>query len=407
MFAQTARVFLARTTGLTCRVSTMCMSTTTKTATTTSMVGTSTSRSLCRTTSLFPFNRTTVHDPMTTRSISTTTKCSADTGSEHTPSNPDNPRILITGACGQIGTELSSMLRNRYGHWNVVATDIFRPSAALSVAGPFYYANVTDFSVLEKLIVEHHIDWIVHNSGILSARGEQNPELAFDVNIMGLKNIMELARIHKLRVFAPSSIAAFGPTTPLDLTPDITIQRPTTMYGVSKVFLELLGEYYHVKYGVDFRSLRYPGVISSEAMPGGGTTDYAVDIFYQALNTGKFDCYLRDDSYMPMMYMPDCLDATIDFLSCPNSKLKQRTYNVTAMSFAPKDIVQSVKRHVPELTVTYSPDFRQRIADSWPKQLDDTNARRDWGWDPKYDLDTMVDDMITRLRAKMSKSKSK
>eukprot|EP01089_Gocevia_fonbrunei_P017750 TRINITY_DN5848_c0_g1_i3.p1 TRINITY_DN5848_c0_g1~~TRINITY_DN5848_c0_g1_i3.p1 ORF type:complete len:217 (+),score=41.64 TRINITY_DN5848_c0_g1_i3:418-1068(+) len=215
--------------------------------------------------------------------------------------------------------------------------------------------------------------------------------------------MLELAHKHNLRLFAPSSIAAFGPTTPQDQTPDLTIMRPTTIYGVTKVYLELLGEYYNQKYNVDFRSLRYPGIISHVALPGGGTTDYAVDIFYKAIEDKKYNCFLKSNSELPMMHMQDCIEGTIKLLEAPAEKLTQRTYNLAAVSFTPEQLAEEIKKHIPEFEISYTPDFRQSIADSWPRSLDDSKAREDWGWSHNYDLPTMVKDMIHRLRIKLNK----
>jgi len=232
---------------------------------------------------------------------------------------------------------------------------------------------------------------------MLSAVAEKNHLAAFDLNFIGMKNILEVARRHGCRIFAPSSIAAFGVDTPLDNVPDMTVQRPSTLYGVSKVYAELLGEYYFHKFGVDFRSLRYPGIISATP-PGGGTTDYAVDIFFSGLRTGRYECFLKDDAMLPMMYMPDCIKATIDILKAPSKKLKQRTYNIAACSFTPKELTAELKEHIPDLEVTYQPDFRQKIAETWPKRLDDTNARRDWGWKEEYGIKEMTADMVVKVR---------
>jgi len=308
-----------------------------------------------------------------------------------------DPRILVTGATGQIGTELVIALRKKYGTDNVIASDIKTPPRTFS-PGPFQYIDVEHADHLSRVCLEYRIDWIIHLASILSAIGERNPQLALKLNTRGIENVLEVAKLNNLRLFAPSTIAVFGPTTPKDNTPDLTIMRPTTMYGVTKVYLELLGEYYHHKYGVDFRSLRYPGIISSLAMPGGGTTDYAVEIYHEALKTKSYKCFLRDDSRMPMLYMPDCLNATMSLLEAPSAKLTQRIYNVTALTFTPKELAQSIKKYVPEFSITYQPDFRQQIADSWPNSLDDSLARRDWNWKPKYDVDAMTRDMLKVLR---------
>jgi len=284
-----------------------------------------------------------------------------------------------------------SVLRKKYGAENVIATDIKKPTKASFLRdGPFLYANVTDYASLAQVVVEHKIDWLIHNSSILSATGELNPQLALDVNVKGIQNALELAKNHNLRVLAPSTIAVFGPSTPKDNTPDSTIMRPTTMYGLTKVHLELLGEYYHSRYGVDFRSLRYPGVISAEALPGGGTTDYAVDIFYYALRNKSYECFLREDSALPMMFMSDTIKATIQLLEAPREKLTQCVYNVHGLTFTPKELYESIRSHITDFKISYNPDFRQKIADSWPHSLDDSAARKDWGWNPEYDIDKIT-----------------
>eukprot|EP01087_Luapelamoeba_hula_P003389 TRINITY_DN1319_c0_g1_i2.p1 TRINITY_DN1319_c0_g1~~TRINITY_DN1319_c0_g1_i2.p1 ORF type:complete len:376 (+),score=68.08 TRINITY_DN1319_c0_g1_i2:59-1186(+) len=312
-----------------------------------------------------------------------------------------SPRILVTGALGQIGTELVPELRKLYGATNVIASDM-RRGGKDEDDDPFVYIDITQFNDFERVVVEQRIDWLVHNASILSAAGELNPSLAIKVNFEGLNNALEVGRRHGLRVFAPSSIAGFGPTTPLDNTPNTTIMQPTTIYGISKVYGELMGSYYHTKWGLDFRSVRYPGIISSVAPPGGGTTDYAVDIFYKALQTGKFNCFLRKDSMLPMMYMPDCLRATIGILAAPPEQLKERTYNVAAVSFTPEQLAAAIRKHIPKFEISYQPDFRQAIADSWPRSLDDKEARLDWHWNHQYGLDAMVKDMLDKLRIKLA-----
>jgi len=319
--------------------------------------------------------------------------------------NNQNKRILITGCLGQIGTELVTILRKKYGNQNVIASDIRRPdSADFLLQGPWAYLNVTDINTFHRIIVEYKIDWMIHNSSILSAAGERDPALAMDINVKGLNNALEACKVHNLRVFAPSSIAAFGPSTPREQTPNLTVMRPTTIYGVTKVYLELLGSYYCSKFGVDFRSLRYPGIISSETLPGGGTTDYAVEIYYEALKHGKYTSFLDKDTELPMMYMPDCLKATQTMLEVAPNKLSDRIYNVTAFSFTPKQLAESIKKFMPDFQIDYKPDFRQKIADSWPKSLDDSLARKDWGWKPDFDLDAMTKDMFIKLRARLQKS---
>lgn len=305
----------------------------------------------------------------------------------------NSPRIMVTGGCGQVGVELVTQLRKEFGEDNVLSTDIIPPKNG---DGLFAYANVLQEKQLERLVVENRINWVVHNSSMLSAVAEKNHLAAFDLNFIGMKNILEVARRYGLRIFAPSSIAAFGVSTPLDNVPDLTVQRPSTLYGVSKVYTELLGEYYFEKFGVDFRSLRYPGIISASP-PGGGTTDYAVDIFFSGLRTGSYECFLKEDALLPMMYMPDCIRATVEMLKAPSKTLKQRTYNIAAFSFTPKELENEVKKYIPHLNVTYKPDFRQKIAETWPRRLDDTNARKDWNWKEDYDLPAMTKAMIETL----------
>jgi threonine 3-dehydrogenase len=319
-------------------------------------------------------------------------------------------RVLVTGATGQIGAELVPLLRARLASTAdsvVIATDV-KPASAAGDASSAHYAqlDVTDAAALDSLVKKHDIDTIVHLASLLSVTGEQHPALAMRVNRGGAENVLEAAAARKLKVFAPSTIAAFGPTTPRDLTPDVTVMRPTTIYGVTKVYLELLGEYYVKKFGVDFRSVRYPGIISHKALPGGGTTDYAVNIFYDAIKTGKFECFLGPDSALPMMYMPDALDAAVQLIEAPLGRLSQRTYNVTGCSFTPKEQAAVLSRVMvaagkAPLLMTYKPDFRQAIADSWPRSLDDSIARRDWGWAPKFDCEAMTRDMYKELVQKI------
>jgi nucleoside-diphosphate-sugar epimerase len=252
------------------------------------------------------------------------------------------------------------------------------------------------------MLVDYDIDIIIHNASVLSATGEKNPQLAYRTNVEGTYNVMEAVRILGLeQALVPSSIAAFGPSTPRDNTPNDVITRPTSMYGVTKVFVELFGEYYNQRYEIDFRSLRYPGVISAEALPGGGTTDYAVAIFYEALKEKKYTCFLGPDTKLPMMFMPDCIKSTIDLMEADNEKLKHRTFNVTAFSFTPAELAQEIKKHIPEFEIDYEPDFRQAIADSWPMSVDDSVAREEWGWKPDYDLPAMVKEMLDKLSKKL------
>ncbi|RLF52818.1 MAG: L-threonine 3-dehydrogenase [Thermoplasmata archaeon] len=311
-------------------------------------------------------------------------------------------KILVTGATGQIGSELTIILREKYGRDNVVAMGHRRkPSKTLEESGPYVSGDVRDRENLEKIIREYDIDTVYHMAAILSATGEKNPQLCWDVNINGLYNLLEIAREKKLRIFCPSSIAVFGPSTPKENTPQDTVLTPTTMYGVTKVTGELLGEYYVKKYGVDVRGVRYPGIISSETPPGGGTTDYAVEMFYYAVRGEKYTCFVREDTVLPMMYMPDCIKSAIQLMEADFSKLKHHTnFNVTAMSFSAKELEEEIKKHIPDFSCEYKPDFRQEIAESWPRTIDDSCAREEWGWKPDYDLKRMVKDMIEKLTKK-------
>ena len=311
-------------------------------------------------------------------------------------------RILITGATGQIGSELTMALRERYGKENVIAMGHRRkPSEVLESSGPYITGDVRDREKLEKIIKEYDIDTVYHMAAILSATGEKNPQLCWDVNVNGLYNLLEIARERNLRIFCPSSIAVFGPGTPKENTPQDTILTPTTMYGVTKVVGELLGEYYVQKYGVDVRGVRYPGIISSETPPGGGTTDYAVEMFYYAVKGEKYTCFVKEDTVLPMMYMPDCIKSAIQLMEADFSKLKHHAnFNITAMSFSAKELEEEIKKHIPDFSCEYKPDFRQKIAETWPRSIDDSCAREEWGWKPDYDLERMVKDMIEKLTKK-------
>jgi len=311
----------------------------------------------------------------------------------------------VTGANGQIGTELVPYLRKRYGFENVFFSDLKQPSSTVSSGNGgksnsdgFFYADVTNFDQLAKIVVENRVTWVFHLAALLSAIGEQQPKTAMSVNNTGTENILELARVYGLKVCVPSTIAAFGPTTPQDNTPNLTIMRPTTIYGITKVYNELLGEYYHRRYGVDFRSLRYPGVISSRSMPGGGTTDYAVWIYHQALKEGKYSCFLSQNTLLPMMFMDDCINATIQLMEADNKNLSQRVYNVAGVSFTPEQQTRTIQKYLPKFQIKYEPDFRQQIADTWPKSLDDSVARKDWQWKPKFDLEGITKQMLVDLK---------
>ena len=313
-------------------------------------------------------------------------------------------RILVTGATGQIGSELTLALRERYGNENVVAAGHKRkPSEELLNSGPFEIIDCGTISAVEKVVKKYKIDAIYHLAAILSAVAEAKPKLAWDVNINGLCNILDVAREHGCAVFTPSSIGAFGPNTPKDNTPQDTIQRPNTMYGVTKVAGELLCDYYNKKFGVDTRGVRFPGIISYVTLPGGGTTDYSVEIFYEALKHRRYTCYLKPHTYMDMMYMPDAIKAAIDIMEADPKKLLHRNaFNVTAMSFAPENIANEIKRYISDFVVEYNIDpVRQAIADSWPNKMDDSAAREEWGWKPSYDLASMTKDMLEKLSKKL------
>jgi len=308
--------------------------------------------------------------------------------------------ILVTGAVGQIGSELTMELRKRYGNDNVLATGRkTKPSKTLLNSGPFEFIDITVRETVEKVVDEYDIDTIYNMAAILSAVGEEKPLLCWNVNINGLYNIMEIAHEYEMtRVFVPSSIAVFGPETPRDNTPQETVLKPKTMYGLTKVAGELLGDYYFKRFNLDVRGIRYPGIISSETLPGGGTTDYAVEIFYEAVNNKKYTCFVKEDTVLPMMYMPDCIKGTIDLMEADISRLKHHCdFNLTAMSFSVGELVDEIKKHIPEFTCDYKPDFRQAIADSWPRSIDDSVAREEWGWKPEYDLPTMMKDMLDKL----------
>jgi len=309
-------------------------------------------------------------------------------------------RILITGATGQIGSELTRSLREKYGGDNVIAAGHRRePTQDTVDTGPHIRLDVRDREALHAVVAKNKVDAIFHLASLLSATAEDQPNLAWDINMNGLLNVLDAAREHQCSVFFPSSIGAFGPHTPADNTPQDTIQHPSTMYGITKVSGELLCDYYHSHYGVDTRGVRYPGLISYKTLPTGGTTDYAVHIFYAAIEDKRYDCFLEPGTRLDMMYMPDAIKAAIDLMEADDSKLVHRNgYNITAMSFAPEDLAAAIKKRIPDFVMDYEVDpVRQAIAESWPRHMDDSVARREWRWQPDYDLDAMVDDMLDNL----------
>ena len=309
-------------------------------------------------------------------------------------------RILVTGATGQIGSELVPELINIHGIENIII-GIHKRKPTEQIDNAIYEkVDVTSSENLDKVTSEYDIDTIYHLAAILSAAGEHNPWLAWNVNMNGTYNILEVARKHSMsQIFIPSSIAAFGPETPRDNTPQDTVLKPRTMYGLTKVSGELLANYYYEKFNLDIRGVRFPGIISYKTPPGGGTTDYAVEIFHEALKSRQYTCFLREDSTLPMMYMPDCIKATLDLMKADLSKLKHHTdFNLSAISFAPNELALEIKKHVPDFEIFYKPDSRQVIADSWPKTIDDSAAREEWGWKPDFNISSMTEDMIKNLK---------
>ena len=315
-------------------------------------------------------------------------------------------RILIIGAGGQIGSELTVYLRKIYGDRNVVATDM-RECKALGEAGPFEVLNALDATAMASVVARYHIDSIFNLVALLSAVGERNPQMAWNVNMGALNNSLEVARQHHCALFTPSSIGAFGPSSPKDKTPQDTIMQPTTIYGICKVTGELLSDYYHSKYGVDTRSVRFPGIISSVTLPGGGTTDYAVEIFYDAVKTGRFVCPIPGDVYMDMMYMPDALNACVQLMEADPARLVHRNaFNITSMSFTPEILAAEIRKHMPDFEMTYRIDpVKEGIARSWPDSMDDACARREWDWAPTWDLASMTADMLRNVERKHREEK--
>lgn len=310
-------------------------------------------------------------------------------------------RFLVIGSSGQIGSELVPALREKYGKGNVIEADIKTPEN-LREKDLFINLDALNREALDKIVHEREVDTIYHMASILSATGEKMPQTAWNLNMNSLMNVLEVGRKYNVeRIIWPSSIAAFGPSTPREKTPNDTILRPTTMYGITKVAGELLVEYYFKKYGLDTRSMRLPGIISSETLPGGGTTDYAVEIFYEAIKDKKYTCFVKETTMLPMMYMPDCIKSHIDLAEADASKLRHRVFNVAGMSFTAGELAAEIRKHIPEFRIEYKPDFRQQIADSWPKSIDDSCAREEWSWNPGYDLAAMTKDMIKKLRKKL------
>ena len=309
-------------------------------------------------------------------------------------------KILIIGACGQIGTELTAKLRATYGVNNVIASDIRKLNNDVVNNGIFEVINALDYNQIEHLIEQYQITDVYLMAALLSATAEKNPALAWDLNMNSLFHVLNLAKVGKIKkIFWPSSIAVFGPTTPRHNTPQYTIMEPSTVYGISKQTGERWCEYYHNQYGVDVRSIRYPGLISWSTEAGGGTTDYAVDIYHKALTDGKFTSFLSENTELPMMYMDDAIKATIGIMQAPSEQIKIRSsYNLAAMSFTPKQIGEEIKKHYPNFELSYTPDFRQKIADSWPASIDDTSAREDWGWKNDFTIENMTVDMFENLK---------
>ena len=314
--------------------------------------------------------------------------------------NKMDTKILIIGACGQIGTELTHKLRALYGNDNVIASDIRKLNTDIVNDGIFEVVNALDYNQIEHLLEKYQITDVYLMAALLSATAEKNPAFAWDLNMNSLFHVLNLAKAGKIKkIFWPSSIAVFGQTTPRENTPQYTIMEPSTVYGISKQTGERWCEYYHKQYGVDVRSIRYPGLISWSTPPGGGTTDYAVDIYHKAITDGKFTSFLSENTGLPMMYMDDAIKATVSIMQVPSEKVKIRSsYNLSGMSFTPAEIATEIKKHFPDFTIDYEPDFRQKIADSWPASIDDSAARNDWGWKNDFDMENMTVEMISKLK---------
>ena len=314
-------------------------------------------------------------------------------------------KILVIGASGQIGVELTLALRKIYGNANVVASDLREENELLKGSGPYVSMDVMNKEMLHVQVIRQNITQIYLLAAILSATGEKNPNLAWNLNMQSLLNVLDIAKEEKIhKVYWPSSIAVFGPTSPRQNCPQQTVIEPITVYGISKYAGEFWCNYYNQRWGLDIRSIRYPGLISYKSAPGGGTTDYAVEIFHEALEEKSYECFLQEDTYLPMMYMPDAIKATLELMEAPAEKIKIRTsYNISGMSFSPKEIAAEIKKYIPEFEITYKPDYRQQIANSWPQSIDDSVARIDWGWKEDYDLSAMTKDMLDNLQPDLIK----
>lgn len=309
-------------------------------------------------------------------------------------------KILVIGASGQIGVELTLALRKLYGNANVVASDLREENQLLKGTGPYVSLDVMNKEMLHVQVIRQNITQIYLLAAILSATGEKNPNLAWNLNMQSLLNVLDIAKEEKIyKIYWPSSIAVFGPTSPKINCPQQTIIEPSTVYGISKYAGEFWCNYYHQRWGLDVRSIRYPGLISYKSEPGGGTTDYAVEIFHEALEEKKYECFLKEDTYLPMMYMPDAIKATLELMEAPAAQISIRTsYNISGMSFSPKEIAAEIKKHIPAFEISYKPDYRQQIANSWPQSIDDTVARNDWDWKEDYNLERMTNDMFDNLK---------
>lgn len=330
--------------------------------------------------------------------ISTNSFVRSSTSFRCVSSGGTKPKILITGGLGQIGTDLSIILRQKYGAESVIVTDINKAPDSVRNAGPFFHCDSLDSGRLEQLVVDHNVTWLLHLSAIMSVLGEKIPHQCMNLNIDGLRGALEVARKHNLRIFAPSTMAVFGADAGKVMTKDDTLLNPTTIYGITKVLLEQLGAYYHRKWGVDFRSVRYPGIISAATLPGGGTTDYAVHMYHAALKKETFTCPVLPNEPLPMMYIDDAVNGTVQFLEADRSLLKRCTYNMAGISFTPSELHKSIETYAP-LSMEYESGVTvtQQIAHSWPDSMDDTNARNDWGWKPEFDLDAMTKVMLDEI----------